>query len=605
LPEGEHYESEAPLRTPAALLDRVRQRKLGQWALAYLAGAWVVLQLIAMAAQPFAWPDLVVRAAWVLLATGFLVVLVLAWYHGERGQQRASGIELLMLAALLGIAGIGVALVSRSGVTPPAAASATVGAAALAATDAAGETSVVVLPFIDISPQRDQEYFADGLTEEILNALVRLPGLRVPARTTSFSFKGKDVPVSEIAQQLGVAHVLEGSVRRDGDRLRITAQLVDARSDRHLWSERFDRGIADVFAVQEEIAQAVAAALQLRLATAPAAAGGQGDRTLVTAGTSDPAAYEMYLRGLHAWNRRTPESLRQAIAHFERAVALDPSFARGWAGLALTYVLIPEYTDTLPAAWTPRARDAAGRALALDPTLAEAHTALAWAHSLEWNFALAEREFQRALELNPSFPTAHQWYGSFQNAMGRPADARRSFERALELDPLSFIIAANLADQLFYERRYPQALARYEQAFEVNPEGGNLYRAQYALALLHAGQEAKALAEVDALVGRVDEGSLWAYVAIGCVLAKSQRASEARAMAARLEARARSRYVSQGNRAYLQVCLGEIEHAFALLAEAEAVRDLWLFYYMANDPVLDPLRADSRFARLRQRFSVR
>jgi TolB-like protein/Flp pilus assembly protein TadD len=585
------------------LIERIRQRKLGQWALAYAAGAWVVLQLIDMAAQPFAWPDLVVRAAWVLLATGFLAVLVLAWYHGERGQQRVSGVELLMLAALLGIAGVGVALVSRSGVTPPA--GATAGVAALAVSDAAGETSVVVLPFIDISPQRDQEYFADGLTEEILNALVRLPGLRVPARTTSFSFKGKDVPVSEIAQQLGVAHVLEGSVRRDGDRLRITAQLVDARGDRHLWSERFDRGIADVFAVQEEIAQAVAAALRLRLATTPTAAAGHVDRPLVTAGTSDPVAYEMYLRGLHAWNRRTPEFLRRAIGYFERALALDPSFARGWAGLALTYVLIPEYTDTLPSAWTPRVRDAAGRALALDPTLAEAHTALAWAYTLEWNFAPAEREFRRALELNPSFPTAHQWHGSLQNAMGRPADARRSFERALELDPLSFIITVNVADQLYLERSYSQALARYEQAFEMDAEGRTRFGGQYALALLYTGQETRALAEVEALAGRVDESELWSYVQLGCVLAKSQRTAEARSMATRLEARARNRYVSPGLRAYLQVCLGEIEHAFALLAEAEAVRDPQLIYYMANDPVLDPLRADPRFERLRQRFSVR
>jgi eukaryotic-like serine/threonine-protein kinase len=410
--------------------------------------------------------------------------------------------------------------------------------------------------------------------------------------------------VSEIAQQLGVAHVLEGSVRRDGDRLRITAQLVDARGDRHLWSERFDRGIADVFAVQEEIAQAVAAALRLRLATAPAAAAGHVDRPLVTAGTSDPVAYEMYLRGLHAWNRRTPESFRQAIGHFERAVALDPSFARGWAGLALTYVLIPEYTDTLASAWTPQVRHAAGRALALDPTLAEAHTALAWAHTLEWDFAPAEREFRRALELNPSFPTAHQWHGSFQNAMGRAADARRSFERALELDPLSFIITVNVASQLHVERSYPEALARYEQAFGIDPEGRVLFGGQYALALLYTGQETRALAEVDALAGRFDEGNVWTYTDIGCVLAKSQRTAEARSMAARLEARARNRYVSPGIRAILQVCLGEIERAFVLLAEAEAVRDSQLIYYIANDPALDPLRTDPRFERLRQRFSV-
>ncbi len=578
-------------------VQRLRQRKLAQWALVYLAGAWVLLQALAMAADAFAWPTLVQRAAWVLFPIGLLIVLVLAWYHGERGHQRIGGVELLMLAALLAIAGAAVTLVASrdNGAAQPESAN-----ASTPASDDGDGASVVVLPFADLSAARDQEYFADGLTEEILNALVRIPKLRVPARTTSFSFKGRNIPVTDIARQLRVAHVLEGSVRKDADRLRITAQLIDARADRHLWSEQYDRSIADVFAVQEEIAKAVAVALKLRLAGPVETADRTADNHQASA---DPAAYELYLRGLQAWNRRTTQSLLQAAEYYRQAVDRDSTFARAWAGLALTYVLLPEYTDTIPSVWTPRVRDAANRALALDPQLAEAHTALGYANVLDWKRSEGEREFRRAIEINPGFPTTHQWYGSTLNAMGRPDEALQQMERARELDPLSFIINANLGDQLYYAGQYEKAIARYDEAIAMNAEAlGGAYKAQRAIVLIFVGRTEEALREARALLARVDEDAIMARTQGAYVLARL-KPDEARPHIRSLEERARKRYVSPTMRAVVLVGLGEHERAIQLLQQAASTHDPNMLYYL-NDPIFNPLHRDPRFERIREQFKA-
>ena len=589
------------MTTERSFVRRLRERKLVQWALAYLAGAFVLLQVLDLAAQPFAWPELVLRAAWVVLAVGFPAALVLAWYHGEKGQQRASGIEVLMLAALLAIAGAGVALVAGRGAGSP-----TTSAAEGEALDSVPEhASVVVLPFADLSPAGDQEYFSDGLTEEILNALVRIPGLRVPARTTSFAFKGRNVPVPEIARQLGVAHVLEGSVRRAGDRLRITAQLVDARNDRHLWSETYDRDLADVFAVQEEIARAVTAALEVRLAGGAESRVNAAAGRIVATGTADSEAYELYLRGLHAWNRRSGPALHQAARYFEQALERDSSFARGWAGLALTYVLIPEYTDTLADRWLPRVRLAAGRALAVDSSLAEAYTALGYAHALEWDIAASELEFRRALAVNPSYATAHQWFSSGLSGTGRIEEALPLMERARDLDPLSFIINANLADQYLFLGRLDDAVIQYERALELNPDGSPDYQAAYAVALVHAGRKDDALRQADLLLRRPGGLTVIGRAQVGWVLARTGRLAEAEAIADELEQLARQRYVSPAMRAFLQAGLERYDRALTLLEEGQQTRDPNFLYYAAKAPAFEPIRADPRYVRMFERLRRR
>jgi TolB-like protein len=305
----------------SALLSRLRERKLVQWALAYLAGAWVLLQLITLLGTTYAWPSWLLRSAPVLLAVGFVATLVLAWYHGEKGRQRASGTELLMLGALLVIAGAAVTWVGRGAERPLAAEEPSGSAGAMVE-----GKSLAVLPFADLSEGRDQEWFSDGLTEEILNTLARLGELRGSARNSSFQFKNRAVDAREVGRQLGVAHLLEGSVRRSGDRLRIAAQLIRAGDGFQLWSHSYDRHLDDVFAVQMDIAENIARVLDVVLDDA------RRERMVAT-GTRDPEAFLYYLRGraeyeaAHALGLDTNDRLWDGNTWFERALAIDPAYA--------------------------------------------------------------------------------------------------------------------------------------------------------------------------------------------------------------------------------------------------------------------------------------
>jgi TolB-like protein len=362
-----------------ALWNRLRQRKLFQWALAYLAGAWLLLQVLDLLAGRFGWPDALFRVAAVLLGVGFLAALVLAWYHGERGEQKVTAMEIGMLAGILVMAGAAVAFVGggtgeRAPAPDPAAARSPESAAV------AEQGSVAVLRFADMSPAQDQEYLSDGIAEEILNALAKLEGLRVAARTSSFSFEGKDVPIPEIARQLEVAHVLEGSVQRAGDRVRITAQRIDAKTGYHLWSEKYDREIDDVFAVQDEIARAIVEALRVTLT------GDRGGR-LAEAGTDDIEAYSLYLQGRFYFNKYTEADLRRSIELYQQALAKDPGYARASAAIAFVWTGLAD-DWVAPKEAYPQARAAALQALALDSTLSAGHVALGAVLMLhDWDLA--------------------------------------------------------------------------------------------------------------------------------------------------------------------------------------------------------------------------
>ncbi|HUG05823.1 MAG TPA: tetratricopeptide repeat protein, partial [Candidatus Limnocylindria bacterium] len=325
----------------------------------------------------------------------------------------------------------------------------------------AAEASIAVLPFLNLS-EEEQQYFSDGVTEEILNALARIDGLRVPARTSSFHFRDRDLPVREIAEQLRVAHVLEGSVRRDGEDVRITATLVDARTERRLWSETFEAESRDVFDVQRRIADAVAAALELRLA--PGAARADGAPAVA-------AAHDLYLQGLFHWNRRSRAELLNAIRLFEEAVAVDSAYARAWGGLALAYAAgiasIPPLLADTPL--LPRVEAAAQRALALDSTLAEPHAALGYAYHWQWRWADAERELRRALVLNPSWASALHWYGEHLAKIGRGEEAESWLRRAIALDPFALVLQSDLGLVLAHDGRVSEAIAQYERARERDP----------------------------------------------------------------------------------------------------------------------------------------
>ncbi|MEP6906175.1 MAG: protein kinase, partial [Gemmatimonadales bacterium] len=296
-------------------------------------------------------------------------------------------------------------------------------------------TSVAVLPLANVGGDTASDYFSDGMTDELANALGKLPGLRVASRTSAYAFKGrKDADPAEIGRKLHVQAFLAGTVRRAGDRLRVTAQLTNVSDGLELWSDSYERPATDVFKVQDDIARRIADALKLKLGAGAVAS--TASASAASRGTANLEAYDSYLRGVYLWNRRGAENLNRSIGHFERAVAIDPQFGRAYAAMASVYALLPEYTDSPPPDVLQRTRDAASKALAIDSTLAEAHTALGLASIHAWDFTMAERQYRMAIALEPQYPTGHQWYGEFLFRTGRADSAIAELERAVALDPL-------------------------------------------------------------------------------------------------------------------------------------------------------------------------
>jgi TolB-like protein/Tfp pilus assembly protein PilF len=457
------------------------------------------------------------------------------------------------------------------------------------------EPSVAVLPFANLSAERENEYFSDGMTEELITALGKVEGLRVAARASSFAFKGKPLDVAEVSRALNVRAVLDGSVRRSGRRLRVTAELVDARDGSRLWADSYDRELRDVFRVQDELARAIVGALRIPLRLAA-----RSDTALVRAATRDPEAHDLYLQGRFLWNQRTYESVRQAADFFERAAARDPTYAQAYAGLADTYIALPQYGVVRPSDAAAKARWAVERALTLDSTLAEAYASLAMVRLHEYDWRGAETAFARALALNPSYATAHQWYALYLSVVGRQDSALIEIERAQALDPLSRIISSVLGSQLALSRRYDDAIRQLRSTLELDPDFVaahawlcSVYRMKGdARAAITACERVAALTNRRSGVGALAS----AYAAAG---------DHARAMVVlhELEARARREYVSPWQFAEAHLGLGERDSTFAWLDSAYAAHDPFLLTGISS-PLWDPVRSDPRFARLRARLGL-
>ena len=339
------------------------------------------------------------------------------------------------------------------------------------AAGADGGKSIAVLAFADMSPQGDQEYFSDGIAEEILNALTKIPNLKVAARTSSFAFKGTTANAQAIGEQLGVSTVLEGSVRKEGNTIRVTAQLIDTDDGFHLWSDTYTRELHSVFAIQDEISRAIVSQLEITLT-------GSDQAPLVAAATDNTEAYDEYLRGRYEWNRRTEESLFAAVEHFQGAIDLDSGYALSYAGLADVYVVFPVWSSAVDAqAMFAQAETAALQALALDSTLAGPHAALGfvkWWHRYEW--ADGERELRRALALNPADATAHQWLGHLLVMSGRPEEGEDELRTAYALEPLSVIITFGLGGAMMYAREYDASVELLERAVELESQFSGSYQ---------------------------------------------------------------------------------------------------------------------------------
>jgi len=561
----------------------LRERKIIQWAVAYVAAAFALLQGIDIVAQQFGWPEGVQRGITLALVLGFFVMLVLAWYHGERGAQKVSGTELLILALLLAIGG---GMLWRFAAAP---APGTTGVAANAVVEPpAPAQSIAVLPFENMSGNKDNEYFADGIAEELLNQLAQLPGLQVAGRTSSFAFKGHDEDLREIGQKLGVAYVVEGSVRRSQDRVRITAQLIRTESGFHVWSQTFDRQLTDIFAVQDEISGAITSALKLNLM-------GKGAGTPTT--KVAVSAYDAFLKGQSLLGMRGSDNLKAAREQLQAALKIDPDYAPALVGLAQADVLIPGYgllSGDYAQSLIDEAEQAIGRALAKEPDNASAHTTLGMIYgSYRWRWQDAEREFATAQKLAPGSAEVANFSGDFYVSLLDPVRAMATEQRAAELDPLAPFNQYDLGWANMSFGNYAKCAEHAEIARKMSPQVFDPYEimvwcygqlkklpemhraiAQANVSALHSGSEAQFLL--------IDT---WAAMA-------EERRDEALRLQAKLEPFAEKGELSSAMVGYNYLLLGESKKARYWLEQAYDHRDSNLVFQepvqlarIAADPV--------------------
>jgi TolB-like protein/Tfp pilus assembly protein PilF len=547
------------------LYTELKRRRMFRVVIVYGAAAVVVLEGTSNLASALNFPEWIATAVAVLLLSGLPVAVVIGWIFDitPAGFVRTE---------------------------PRAATAETIGQAPKTTADSTrSRKSIAVLPFVDMSPEQDQEYFGDGIADEIINALTKLEDLHVVARTSSFALRGQQQEARAIGEKLNVGTLLEGSVRKVGNQVRITAQLVDVADGYHLWSERYDREMEDVFAIQDEVACAIVDILKVKLGAAEGA-------PIVRPGTESLEAYTLYLKGRYHWNKRTARELEKGIELFEQAIAIDGRYALAWAGLADSYSILGWYRD-LPAleAYT-KTVSAASSAVAVDDSLAEAYTSLAYARFMYgWDWEGAEKGFGCAIERNPDYAVARHWYGEFLMAMGRFEEALDQVNCAQQLDPLSLTIGFGVGWAHYFAGRYEEAIAQYKKTLERDPF---LVLAPWFLgpAYVETGRYDDAIALYRDWIPRVQRRSgLEALLAHACAL--SGRRDEALEEAARLEERADGESVPPDYMALVYVGLGAFDRAFEWLERALEQR-VWYLAFLKVDPAFAPLRSDSRYSRL-------
>jgi len=447
-------------------------------------------------------------------------------------------------------------------------------------------SSILALPFVDLSPQKDQEYICDGMTDELISGLTKVDGLRVLSQFSAFQFKGKVQEVRQIGELLNVDTVLKGSVRRAGNQLRVTAQLINMADGYYLWSETYERDMKDLFAIQKEISRAIVDALRFRLA-------GEQYERLARAYTASPKAYDLHLKGRYYWNKRTEVGLRQSVEYFQQAVVEDPNYALGYAALADAYALLASYGLSSPKEVMLKAKAAALKALEIDDTLGEAHGSLGFVKSFyDWEWLEAEREYKRALELNPGYATGHQWYSSYLRATGHFNEALEEMKRAQELDPLSPAIGRDFGRIYSSMRRHEQAIEQYRKTLDLNPGFPSGY--------LHLGLAYQHMARYDEAIAALQKaralpgGNPLIVAGLGQCYAQMGNRVKAQQLLGELVEQSKRRYVPAVDIALIHIGLGEKDRAFQWLEKAYEDHDGWLAW-LKVDPVFDGLRQDPRF----------
>jgi TolB-like protein len=459
--------------------NELKRRNVIRVGVAYLVASWLLLQIVDVLVPILDLPGWVGKFVFLILVVGVVPVLIFSWAYEmtpdglkpesevEHDQsttlQTARKLDRVTIFLLLIVAGIVVTdrLIPESGEKPGdvpvivVQESETTTKSEKPAEPADGRQSVAVIPFVNMSDDESNEYFSDGISEELLNVLVKIQSLRVPSRTSSFTFKGSDKHLTEIGRELGVEHILEGSVRKSGNQIRVTAQLIEVKSDTNLWSNTYTRELEDIFAVQDEIAQAIVKALQLTLTVAD-------NQSLNTHSTTNVDAYNKYLLARHLWNQRTANSLLSAAKTLREAVEIDPEYDQAWAALAEAYVLIPEYRGGSIAEYIPLAREAVAKALAINPDSARALVTSGYyksAYDYDWQGATSD--YERAISLEPGYATAHQWYGETLCYQGRLDEALYQLKLARTANPLSVVVRHVPGYFLLWNGRLDEAEVHY------------------------------------------------------------------------------------------------------------------------------------------------
>ena len=456
--------------------------------------------------------------------------------------------------------------------------------------------SVAVLPLVNVGADPNMEYLADGITESLINSLSRLPELKVMSRSSVFRYKGQETDPMAVGRELGVQAVLTGRLVQRGENLSISLELVDARDNSHIWGEQYNPKLSEIISVQGDMAKAVSKNLRGSSLT------GEEKKRLTKSYTDNIEAYQLYLKGRYAWNKRTEDELKKGAEYFQQAIDLDPGYALAYAGLADSYNMLADYSVLPPKEAFPRAEAAASKALEMDDTLAEAHTSLAFAKmAFDGDWAGAEREFQRAIELNPSYATAHQWYASYLVMMRRFEESIAEIKRAQALDPLSRIINSNLGLHYYYARQYDQAIDQLRKTINLNPDFGLAYF-YMGRALLQKGMHREAIAELQKareLSGEDPE----TIAELGYAYAVAGRRAEAQGVLNDLTELSKRRFVLPYFFASIHTGLGDKDQAFAYLEKAYDVSHPGLALVNV-DPKFDSLRSDPRFPELVRRIGL-
>jgi serine/threonine-protein kinase len=515
----------------------------------------------------------------------------------DRRPQSATAVHVALLDVTRGLSAAAVATgTPPRGLAAPSSSTADIAAPAPPAPRGAGATvdSIAVLPLGNLSHDPEQEYFADGMTEALITNLAQIQALRVVSRTSAMRFKGVRKPLPEIARELGVAAIVEGTVARSGQRVRITAQLIEAATDRHLWARSYERDLSDALALQADVARAIADEVQVYLTPV------ERER-LSWARRVDPEALEAYLRGRHHWNRRTETAIRRGIEYFQEAIRLDPVYAQAYAGLAIAYDSMGSYNYLPPGEAYAKSLAAVRQALEIDDTLAEAHTAHAGLlFSWNWDWPAAEAAYKKAISLNPNYAGAHHWYADMLSALGRHDEAIESIRRAYEIDPLSLPVNMTLGTTLFYARRYDEAVERQLRTIELDPSFAPVFRnLGGSYEQMGRFEEAAAAYEKSAAMSP----DLTALALEAHLFAVSGRKDEAKRLLAKLEVEGKGRYLPRYSVAAVYAGLGEHDAAFENLERAYEMRDRGMVWIKVS-PRLDPLRPDPRFSDLLRRMKL-